>query len=90
MSDVQLFRSSVEILVWNGSCQLLTVTNRRWGGFSCPGGKVEPGEKLIDAARRELLEETGCRALVLHGLQGHGIDSAQSTRGGHRGWLAYS
>lgn len=76
MSEVQIYRASVEILVWHPEAKtwpedaqsnprLLTVTNRRWGGFSCPGGKVDPGEKLIDAARRELLEETGCEAIEI-------------------------
>lgn len=34
----------------------------RWNGF---GGKVEPGESLEDAARRELMEEAGVRPRTL-------------------------
>jgi 8-oxo-dGTP diphosphatase / 2-hydroxy-dATP diphosphatase len=34
----------------------------KWNGF---GGKVEPGEECIDAARRELEEECGIKADVL-------------------------
>lgn len=34
----------------------------RWNGF---GGKLEEGESIEEAARRELLEETGFRAAVL-------------------------
>lgn len=30
------------------------------GGYWCiPGGKLEPGESLVDGVRREMLEETG-------------------------------
>ena len=32
------------------------------GTYTCPGGKLDFGEKLGDAARREILEETGIKA----------------------------
>jgi 8-oxo-dGTP diphosphatase len=41
--------------------RLLLVRHRAYG-WSCPGGHVEPGEQLADAARRELFEETGIDA----------------------------
>lgn len=58
------FRASVSITVLREGA-VLVVTNRRWGGVSLPGGKVDPGEALDDAARRELREETGCEATAL-------------------------
>jgi 8-oxo-dGTP diphosphatase len=35
------------------------------GDWTLPKGKLEPGEALGDAARREVLEETGCRAAIV-------------------------
>lgn len=69
-------RQSVGVLVWNKDrTKLLTVTNRRWGGFSCPGGKIEPGESLEVAARRELEEETALKATHLKPVGAYAHDS---------------
>ena len=32
------------------------------GSWTCPGGKLDFGEKIIDAARKEVREETGIKA----------------------------
>ena len=30
-----------------------------WRGYALPGGHVEPGESVVEAVKREMLEETG-------------------------------
>jgi 8-oxo-dGTP diphosphatase len=37
----------------------------RQGEWSLPGGRIEPGERAIEAAEREMLEETGVTARVI-------------------------
>ena len=43
----------------DGRVQFLVVHRPRYDDWSLPKGKLEAGESLEDAARRELLEETG-------------------------------
>ncbi len=39
-------------------------TPPRQGEWSLPGGRIEPGERAVDAALRELREETGIEAEI--------------------------
>ena len=49
----------------NTSGEVLLVRRGDNGHWDVPGGRVEPGESVEAAARRELLEETGLQAGTL-------------------------
>jgi 8-oxo-dGTP diphosphatase len=50
------------------------------GAWLLPGGNVERNERLEDAARRELLEETGYRAADLNPVAQYEVQSAPAGR----------
>jgi 8-oxo-dGTP diphosphatase len=45
----------------SGGTEVLVVHRPRYDDWSFPKGKLDPGEDDETAARREVLEETGCR-----------------------------
>ncbi len=50
----------------NGSYLLQNRTKEDWKGYTLPGGHIEKGESIVDAAVREMKEETGLTILDPH------------------------
>jgi 8-oxo-dGTP diphosphatase len=57
---------AVGVVCLRGDAVLLIRRGRppRMGDWSLPGGRIEPGERAMDAALRELREETGVEAEI--------------------------
>jgi 8-oxo-dGTP diphosphatase len=62
--------------VWRGEDILLIQRASALGNglWSLPGGKLEQGETLLQAANRELLEETGIHAALAHEIGTFHVD----------------
>ena len=59
--------SYVRVIVRDGSCRLLLVCQRHEDRdiWMLLGGAIEEGENAMEAARREVLEETGLHVRVI-------------------------
>ncbi|MEX2502321.1 MAG: NUDIX domain-containing protein [Trueperaceae bacterium] len=59
-------RATVGALLVDPAGRSLFVRTAKWRGrWGVPGGKIEPGETIADAVRREVHEETGLAAFDL-------------------------
>lgn len=78
MNEQRKTLPAVSVAVVRGTTVLLVKRARppSQGVYAFPGGKVEPGETLEQAAARELLEETGLRAKDYRPLSDIHIDGS--------------
>lgn len=62
MSKAAYFRANVGVVVTDGRGKILALQRKgRSGQWQCPQGGLDVGESPLDAALRELEEETGIR-----------------------------
>ncbi|MBJ7413780.1 MAG: NUDIX domain-containing protein [Phenylobacterium sp.] len=65
MSRTQPERPTARVLLFDAQDRILLMKGRRPGAWFTVGGGVEPGETFIEAAAREIREETGIADFVL-------------------------
>ncbi len=73
---------TVDVIIENGEGIILIKRKNPPYGWALPGGFVDYGETLEDAARREALEETGLEVILkgqLHSYSDPGRDSRLHT-----------
>jgi nucleoside triphosphatase len=60
MSEQSFPEPTVGVFIFDNDGELLLLRSHKWpGGYTVPGGHVELGERLEQAAQREAREETG-------------------------------
>ena len=58
--------SFVRVVIQNEKGELLVIFEKKWNCWVFPGGKIEPNETPLEAAKREVFEETN---LIIEDLE---------------------
>ena len=61
-----IIKNFVRVIVQNEKGELLVIFQKRWNCWVFPGGKIEPNETPLEAAKREVFEETN---LIIEDLE---------------------
>ena len=59
-------KSFVRVVIQNEKGELLVIFEKKWNCWVFPGGKIEPNETPLEAAKREVFEETN---LIIEDLE---------------------
>ena len=59
-------KSFVRVVIQNEKGELLVIFQKKWNCWVFPGGKIESGETPLQAAKREVFEETN---LIIEDLE---------------------
>ncbi len=59
-------KNFVRVVIQNEKGELLVIFEKKWNCWVFPGGKIEPNETPLEAAKREVFEETN---LIIEDLE---------------------
>ena len=77
---VPVLTPSAGVAAFDGDGRLLLVRRSDDGTWCLPGGRMDPGESVLDCARREFAEETGHKVDITGLLGVYGNPSEQTHR----------
>ena len=77
-------KSFVRVVIQNEKGELLVIFQKKWNCWVFPGGKIEPNETPLEAAKREMFEETD---LIIEDLEIIGEQAFDRKNQGRMGYL---
>lgn len=75
-------RQAVRAIVMRSN-EILLLYTRRYDDYSFPGGGLDTGEDPIEGLRRELVEETGAKDVIVEHVIGHLDEYRPSLKAGY-------